>query len=87
MSLFLPSPPLPQKVSPPLSSLFLYARCDSDDQQELCGRGLCVDPEYDVMWSYSNHPQPTIACYNPVTTNIKGILVIVLVHYKKSKPL
>lgn len=60
----------------PQSSLSFSARCDSDDQQELCGRGLCVDPEYDVLWSYSNQPRPTIACYNPVTTNLKGILTL-----------
>lgn len=69
--LSLPPPPYPSKFS-----LSFSARCDSDDQQELCGRGLCVDPEYDVLWSYSNQPRPTIACYNPVTTNLKGILTL-----------
>ena len=58
--------------SPPLS------RYDADDQQDLSGRGLCIDPEYDVLWSFTDDPQPTIACFNPVTTGVKGTQYIYL---------
>ena len=50
----------------------LALRYDTDDQQDLSGRGLCIDPEYDVLWSFTDTPRPTVSCFNPVTTGVKG---------------
>ena len=44
---------------------------DSEDQQDLANCGLCIDPEYNILWSFSPATRK-IACFNPIAANING---------------
>lgn len=46
-------------------------RFDDEDQEDLSGCGVYVDPEYDVLWSYSAQDN-RVSCFNPIATNIEG---------------
>ena len=46
-------------------------RFDGDEQQNLGDCGVCVDPEYNVLWSYSPH-SGKVACFNPIAADIDG---------------
>ena len=44
---------------------------DDDSQQILVGCGVCIDPEYNILWTYSPDGNK-VASFNPVTSNIQG---------------
>ena len=44
---------------------------DGEDQQNLADRALCVDPEYNVLWTYSPSSLE-VNCFNPVASEVKG---------------
>lgn len=44
---------------------------DDEEQQELSGCGVYLDPEYNVLWSYSAE-ENRMCCFNPITANIEG---------------
>ena len=48
-----------------------HTRFDGEEQQDLGDCGLCVDPEYNVLWSYSSH-SGKVACFNPIAADIDG---------------
>ena len=45
---------------------------DGSAQQDLGGCGVCMDPEYNVLWTYS--PQTKmVGSFNPMTSSIQGL--------------
>ena len=51
--------------------VIIFSRLDGDEQEDLSGRSLCIDPEYNVLWSY-NHDTNEMCCYNPVAAEVNG---------------
>ena len=51
--------------------MIIFSRLDGDEQEDLSGRSLCIDPEYNVLWSY-NHGTNEMCCYNPVAAEVNG---------------
>ncbi|XP_019862398.1 PREDICTED: E3 ubiquitin-protein ligase MYCBP2-like, partial [Amphimedon queenslandica] len=49
----------------------LSKKLDGDEQESLSGRSLCIDPEYNVLWSF-DASSFEICCYNPVAAEVKG---------------
>lgn len=50
----------------------MTCRLDGEDQECLSGSTLCIDPVYNVLWTYV--PQSLqLSCYNPVAAEVKGI--------------
>ena len=49
-----------------------FNRLDGDEQECLSGRSLCIDPEYNVLWSFDTSSFE-ICCYNPVAAEVKGL--------------
>lgn len=50
---------------------YLCLRFDGEGQQDLSGCGMCIDPEYNVLWSYSPDSNK-VACFNPIAANIES---------------
>lgn len=46
-------------------------RFDGEDQQNLLGCGVCIDPEYNVLWSFSPC-SGEVSCFNPIAADIEG---------------
>jgi len=45
-------------------------RFDGEDQQNLLGCGVCIDPEYNVLWSFSPC-SGEVSCFNPIAADIE----------------
>ncbi len=54
-------------------------RFDDDGQEDLSGYGVYVDPEYNILWSYSPKDNK-MSCFNPIAANIEGIVNLNLTH-------
>ena len=52
----------------------LSFRLDNEDQENLGNCALCVDPEYNVLWSYTPNSL-NVSCYNPIAAEVKGQLI------------
>lgn len=46
-------------------------RFDGEDQQNLLGCGVCIDPEYNVLWGFSPC-SGEVSCFNPIAADIEG---------------
>ncbi len=51
----------------------IVSRFDDDGQEDLSGCGVYVDPEYNILWSYSPKDNK-MSCFNPIAANIEGIV-------------
>ena len=47
-------------------------RLESEGQQDLTKCAVSIDPEYNILWSYSPESNK-ISCFNPIAANIEGM--------------
>lgn len=57
--------------------LYCPIRFDGEEQEDLSGCGVYLDPKYGVLWSYSEQGN-RMACFNPIATNIEGMSMLLL---------
>ena len=55
-----------------LWTIFAWIRFDDESQEDLSGCGVYVDPEYNVLWSYSAL-ENRMSCFNSIATNIERL--------------
>ena len=46
-------------------------RLESEGQQDLTMCAVSIDPEYNILWSYSSESNK-ISCFNPIASNVEG---------------
>lgn len=46
-------------------------RLEGAEQQKLADSAVSIDPEYNILWSYSADTNK-ISCFNPIAANIEG---------------
>ena len=59
-------------------------RLEGEEQQDLTDSAVSIDPEYNILWSYSADTNK-ISCFNPIAANIEGMMYITL--YTCTKPI
>ena len=49
-------------------------RLEGEEQQGLTDSAVSIDPEYNILWSYSTDTNK-VSCFNPIAANIEGMML------------
>ena len=47
-------------------------RLEGEGQKDLADCAVSIDPEYNILWSYSADTNK-VSCFNPIAANVEGV--------------